>query len=137
MILVMGERGVGKTTIAKRLVSAIPNAVLIDADIVRSTIANFGYDERGRRANMNLCFCIAKAVERDGRVAILALQAPYLDIRQKWLTDNDISFRLTNNRRRNDSGVFDDVFGDWSDSPSVPFESAIEYVLRHPLISHD
>lgn len=92
----MGECGAGKTTLAKELSSVIPNSCVIDADIIRENVHNFGYSDGGRRNNMRLCLSIARSMESLCIFPIVALQAPFKDIREEMLTSTDFKVLVTN-----------------------------------------
>lgn len=96
MILLMGECGAGKTTLAKELSFIIPNSCVIDADIIREYVYNFGYSDDGRRNNMRLCLNIARNMESLCVFPIVALQAPFKDIRNEMLTPTDFKVLVIN-----------------------------------------
>lgn len=93
----MGECGAGKTTLGKQIISIIPNSCLIDADLIREGVYNFGYSESGRQSNMRLCLNIARNMEALGVFPIVALQAPFKDIRDEMLTSTDFKVLVINN----------------------------------------
>lgn len=93
----MGECGAGKTTLGKQITSIIPNSCLIDADLIRESVYNFGYSNYGRRNNMRLCLNIARNMEALCIFPIVALQAPFKDIRDELLISTDFKVLIINN----------------------------------------
>lgn len=107
----MGECGSGKTTLANELVKHIQYSCVIDSDVIRSSIYNFGYDDDGRRKNMRLCLQLGRLYENLGITPIVALQAPFKDIRDELLTKNDFKILVINNN--NQKKIENEKRNDW------------------------
>jgi adenylylsulfate kinase len=85
VIFLTGLSGSGKTTIAHAVqqmlkVSGI-NPVVLDGDEIRDALRFTGFDEESRKKNNLNIGRLASLFERQGNVVIVALIAPYSDIR--------------------------------------------------------
>lgn len=90
VVFLTGLSGAGKTTIANKLVEKLKKKglapVLLDGDEIRNAINLTGFDEESRkRHNLNVGY-MAKILESQGKIVIVAMISPYEDIRQQIRT---------------------------------------------------
>lgn len=87
---ITGQPGHGKTTIADALLADGTVEHVIDGDDLRDLMPNPGYDEPGRRQNIDRAQAIAAYLDRAlGDVAV-ALVAPYRDQRERFKAKHDV-----------------------------------------------
>ena len=96
ILCLMGKAGAGKTTIAEALEKLIPNSFIIDGDDLRAETNNNDIGIDGREKNMHLGFSRARWISDLGFTAIVAMQAPIKEIREQYLTKNDIEVVINN-----------------------------------------
>lgn len=91
---ITGRKGSGKTTLAKRI-ALQTNGIVVDGDAVREYFPT-GYSYEERYANQVLIAHIAKLIEDQGKVAIIACVSPVLAIRKELqqIFDNCIEIEL-------------------------------------------
>lgn len=87
VIFLTGLSGSGKTTIAKSLVEKYKKRgivpILLDGDEIRKVIHQTGFDEESRKKhNLNVGY-MASLLESQGKVVIVSLISPYIDIRNE------------------------------------------------------
>lgn len=98
IVWITGQPGAGKTVIANRSGEALikgrePKKVaIVDGDSLRELMPNPGYDEAGRRQNIDRAQAIAAYMDTvvDYDVVFVSLVAPYRDQREKFKADNDV-----------------------------------------------
>lgn len=87
VIFLTGLSGAGKTTIAKALAKTIKDQqvlpVLLDGDEVRSAIQLTAFDEVARKQHNRSVGALAALLEKQGHIVIVALIAPYREIRNQ------------------------------------------------------
>lgn len=71
---ITGKAGSGKTTLAKRLAKQT-NGIIIDGDHVRKYFPT-GYEDNHRLENISRIAKIAKIIEDQGKIAIVACVSP-------------------------------------------------------------
>ena len=79
---ITGKKGSGKTTLANKLASQIPKAIVIDADHFRSYM-DFGYTPEGRVQNQTALAAFGRMLEDQGFVPIIACVSPVREVRKK------------------------------------------------------
>ena len=88
IIWLTGQPGSGKTTIAKALKKKIlsnsedNNVILVDGDDLRDITTNKDYSRQGREKNITTAQKIAHFLSNKDFIVIVALVAPYLNIRE-------------------------------------------------------
>jgi len=117
IICLMGKAGAGKTTVAEALEKIIPNSFIIDGDDLRAETDNNDIGINGRERNMHLGFSRARWISDLGFTAIIAMQAPIKEIRDMYLTDEDILVEITNNgpNPKDELGYNKNFSADYSD----------------------
>jgi adenylylsulfate kinase len=87
VIFLTGLSGAGKTTIAKALAEELKKKqllpVLLDGDDVRTAIQLTAYDEAARKQHNRSVGALAALLEMQGHVVIVALIAPYREVRNE------------------------------------------------------
>lgn len=91
IINITGQAGSGKTTIARELEKIVTNPIVIDGDELRELFVNIDYSEDGRRKNITNAYNIARFLESQGFVPIIALISPYLDLREELKSQSTVS----------------------------------------------
>ena len=81
-----GQPAAGKTTLAKKLHTAIPGSFHIDGDDLRELTTNKDYSIKGRVENVTTAQKIAHYLHKKGRTVIVSLIAPYIDQREDFKT---------------------------------------------------
>jgi len=76
MILLTGQPGTGKSTLAEALLDAGVIDTIIDGDKLRA-LGNPGYDRAGRVTNVDRAHAIARFLESEGKRVCVALVQPY------------------------------------------------------------
>lgn len=89
---ITGQPGHGKTTIADAMLAEGKVDYIVDGDDLRVLMPNPGYDETGRRQNIDRAQAIAAYIDRihKGNVAV-ALVAPYRDQRELFKAAHDVT----------------------------------------------
>jgi adenylylsulfate kinase len=87
VIFITGLSGAGKTTIAKAMEKLLTEAgtvpVLLDGDEIRKKMALAAFDEHSRKMHNLRVGSTAAAMEKEGKIVIVALIAPYKEIREQ------------------------------------------------------
>ncbi len=87
VIFFTGLSGAGKTTIAKALVAELEKRqfipVLLDGDEVRTAIQLTAFDEATRKQHNRSVGALAALLEKQGHIVVVALIAPYLEVRKE------------------------------------------------------
>jgi len=87
VIWLTGLSGAGKTTIAGCLHGLFSeygiNPVLLDGDEIRKKLNVRNYDEESRKKHNLYVGYLASILEREGKVVIVSLISPYLEIRDE------------------------------------------------------
>ena len=87
VIWLTGLSGAGKTTIANNLASELRldkiNPVVLDGDIMRNVLQAQGFDEMARKSYNYIIGRLAAALEAEGHLVIVALIAPYREVRDE------------------------------------------------------
>lgn len=85
VVLITGLSAAGKSTLARGLESRIgARAVVLDGDEMRSRLGpELGFDDEGRRVNVERTAWVAAQIARQGGNVLCALMAPFGDSREK------------------------------------------------------
>jgi adenylylsulfate kinase len=87
VIWLTGLSGAGKTTIANNLSHALRlennHPVVLDGDIMRTVLQTQGFDEMARKSYNYTIGRLAAALEAEGHLVIVALIAPYREVRDE------------------------------------------------------
>lgn len=84
VVLLTGLPCAGKTTIANGLHDLFPESVVIDGDVVRSTInKDLGFTKEDREENLRRVIEMTKMVSHSTPLVFLAFVSPYDSIRQE------------------------------------------------------
>lgn len=83
IVWLTGQPGSGKTTVAKALRASGLIDDIVDGDDLRA-LSNPGYDEAGRRTNIDRAQAIAAYLNAQGRDVAVSLVAPYRDQREAF-----------------------------------------------------
>jgi len=97
IVALLGKSGVGKTTIAEAMEKITPDSFIIDGDDLRAETENIDIGLSGREANMHLGYRRARWLSDMGFTVFIAMQAPIKEIRDQYLTKDDIEVLITNN----------------------------------------
>lgn len=73
---VCGESGVGKTTLARKLVAQTPNSVLLDGDDMRKVWPELGFSDKDRRTQNVRVAKLARVLEQQGFHVVVATICP-------------------------------------------------------------
>jgi adenylylsulfate kinase-like enzyme len=98
LIYLTGLSGSGKTTLATELQKIIPNSILLDGDIIRSTIStDLGYDKDSKVENIRRNNELINMLYNQGFVIIAAFMASISSERDKIFNTclNNIKIQLT------------------------------------------
>jgi adenylylsulfate kinase len=98
VVFLTGLSGAGKTTIAKALVTALQNKslhpILLDGDEVRTAIQLTAFDEAARKQHNRSVGALAALLEKQGHIVIVALIAPYLEVRHEIRNNCDVFYEV-------------------------------------------
>jgi adenylylsulfate kinase len=87
VVFLTGLSGAGKTTIAEKLVSLLKaensKPILLDGDDIRNALQITAFDEEARRKYNLSVGALASLFESQGHIVIVALIAPYADVRNQ------------------------------------------------------
>lgn len=78
---VYGESGMGKTTLARKLVAQTPHAVLLDGDDLRRVWDDLGFDAANRREQNLRMARLARLLEMQGFPVVVATILPGDELR--------------------------------------------------------
>lgn len=87
IIWLTGQPGSGKSELAKLLYkqySKTQPCIVIDGDDLRQKTGNFDYTKEGRNKNITNAQLLARFLYHSGYTVIVALVAPYLDLREEF-----------------------------------------------------
>jgi adenylylsulfate kinase-like enzyme len=98
IVNIIGQPGSGKTTLALELESFIESTrgvfgvepIVIDGDEMRRVFRNQDYSEAGRRRNLTTAYDIARFLNSKGKLPILAMVSPFLDLREGLKAECDV-----------------------------------------------
>lgn len=79
-----GQPCAGKTTLANKLKTTIPEAFQIDGDDMRELFSNKDYSINGRVINVSTAQRIAQYLNNQNRDVIVSLVSPYIDQREEF-----------------------------------------------------
>jgi len=96
IVALVGKAGAGKTTIAEALESITPDSFVIDGDILRVQTDNTNIDLKGRGRNIHLGYSRARWLSDLGFTVFVAMQAPIKEIRDQYLTEDDLLVEVVN-----------------------------------------
>jgi len=97
IVCLLGKAGVGKTSIAEAMEQYVPDSFIIDGDDLRAETSNTDIGIDGREKNMHLGYSRARWLSDLGFTVFVAMQAPIKEIREQYLTEDDIQVVITNN----------------------------------------
>jgi adenylylsulfate kinase-like enzyme len=93
IIVLFGQPGSGKTTLASQILANTSTYVNIDGDALRELFANKDYSREGRIKNLNRASDIAHFLNSTGKNVILSLVYPYKEARDYLRTlTSDVSW---------------------------------------------
>ena len=81
ILMLTGQPGSGKTTIAKELIKDSINTVILDGDMLRVMFNNYDYTKIGREINFNNLLLLIKVFDEMGYNIIIAMVLPYQKLR--------------------------------------------------------
>lgn len=81
IIVLFGQPGAGKTTLAKEIKKDIPTAIHLDGDELRRVFQDEDYSRDGRINNLNRASFVAIVLQSKGYDVILSLAYPYKECR--------------------------------------------------------
>lgn len=87
IIWLTGQPGSGKSELAKLLYKEYSKGqptIVIDGDDLRQKTGNFDYTKEGRNKNITNAQLLARFLYHSGYTVIVALVAPYLDLREEF-----------------------------------------------------
>ena len=88
IIWITGQPGAGKSTLGRALLEDLKgkgvSTFMVDGDDLRALTANADYSPEGREANIRRAQDIALYLSRQGQVAIVAVVAPFLWLREEF-----------------------------------------------------
>ena len=96
IVALLGKSGAGKTTIAKAMEKYVKDSFVIDGDELRAEMNNMRLDRRGRSQNQKLGYERARKLSDLGFTVFLSMQAPFKNIRDKYLGKYDIEILVEN-----------------------------------------
>ncbi len=96
IVALLGKAGAGKTTIAKAMEQYVKDSFVIDGDELRAETNNSDIGISGREANMHLGYSRARRLSDLGFTVFVSMQAPIKEIRDQYLTENDIEIIVIN-----------------------------------------
>lgn len=92
IIWITGNTGAGKTTLANKIRKQVPDAIILDGDIIRARTNNWDFSKEARwQHNLNAAREAAK-LHGDGNTVIVSLIAPYRALREEIKTICDPLF---------------------------------------------
>lgn len=116
VLLLTGLSGAGKTTVAKALANRLRltniNPVLLDGDEIRTAVQVTGFDEASRKKYNSSVGALAALLESQGHTVIIALIAPYADVRAAMrkmcntFTEIYLSADITTCMKRDPKGLY-------------------------------
>lgn len=89
IVWLTGQPGSGKTTLARQMIIEGAVEYMVDGDDLRSLMPNPGYDEAGRRQNIDRAQAIAAYLDVLGDV-VVSLVAPYRDQREAFKSAQNV-----------------------------------------------
>lgn len=108
-----GQPGHGKTTLGNELISYLrlqgAKTMLVDGDQLRDIFKNVNYGKEGRVENIKRAQNIAKFLHYQGYHVVVALVAPYKDLRDEFKTEmqnNLVEIYVHTNVERGREGYF-------------------------------
>jgi adenylylsulfate kinase-like enzyme len=90
IIWLTGQPGSGKTELSKILYKHYKRrgpTIIIDGDDLREKTGNFDYSKEGRNQNIANAQMLARFLYKSGFIVIVALVAPYRDLRENFKTE--------------------------------------------------
>jgi len=96
IVALLGKSGAGKTYISQEMERYIKDSFVIDGDELRAETYNQDLGTSGREANMHLGYSRARRLSDLGFTVFIAMQAPIKEIRDQYLTEDDIQIIVEN-----------------------------------------
>jgi len=78
---IYGESGCGKTTLAKKMVTACPGTIHLDGDDLRRVWVDLGFSDPDRLTNNTRIAQLARVIERQGFRVVVSTICPTEEIR--------------------------------------------------------
>jgi len=83
IIWITGNTGAGKTTLANTLKNVIKNSIVLDGNDMRDVWQDLGMSKKDREENNMRIARLAKNLESQGNNIIVAVIAPYEELRER------------------------------------------------------
>jgi len=117
IVVLLGGAGAGKTTIAKAMEKYVKDSFVIDGDELRAETSNLDISLNGRESNMHLGFSRARRLSDLGFTVFISMQAPIREIREQYLTDDDVQILVINKGKnpKDEMGYNKNFSPDYSD----------------------
>lgn len=109
VLLLSGESGVGKTTLAKYIQSKLNNVIVLDGDDVREELnSDLGFSDEDIMENMRRVSSLARLLSKQGYFIVVSCIAPLKDGRKLFKGKDSYEVRITqsNCRERDVKGLY-------------------------------
>ncbi|MEA2021891.1 MAG: adenylyl-sulfate kinase [Candidatus Caldatribacteriota bacterium] len=121
IVALLGKAGSGKTYIAEKMEKIVPNSFIIDGDDLRAETSNTDVSLTGREHNIHLGYKRARWLSDLGFTVFVAMQAPIKEIRDKYLTKNDIEIEVINTGKNPKEKYNINFIADYTDTLKFEF----------------